>query len=217
MATLEERFWPKVDASGDCWEWIAYRDQKGYGRFSVNGKSTPAIWVAWELLVGPIPVGLEPDHLCRNPSCVNVGNHIEWVTRQENGRRGQSLQARNARKTHCPKGHSYTEDNIYRLPGNPARYCKACHRVRTTELQRRRRADPGKVAIDRERNRLRMRGYSKRFAQSGKKACADCGKGISMRATRCNPCAHKARLVLEDLWTGGRDGQYPFPGGPNAP
>lgn len=197
MPTLEERFWEKVDATGDCWDWTAMRTKDGYGRFSVGGKPVPAVHVAWELLIGPIPAGLEPDHLCRNPPCVNVGSHIEWVTPLENGRRGQSLQARNARKTHCPRGHPYTESNIYRRPGSPAaRYCRTCHTIQSAARFRRRQADPEKAAVDRERNRLRMQGHTQRFAAKSRKPCVDCGKGLSSaRATRCNPCSQRHRAA----------------------
>lgn len=30
---VEVRFWQKVDKSGDCWEWIAGKNQYGYGTF----------------------------------------------------------------------------------------------------------------------------------------------------------------------------------------
>lgn len=193
MIDLEERFWSKVDATGDCWEWTASRNGDGYGYIKIDGRNVPVTHIAWELLVGPIPPGLEPDHLCRNPPCVNVGNHIEWVTRYENGRRSQSLPARNARKTHCPRGHAYTEDNIYRLPGNPARYCKACHKIRTAEINRKRRADPEKAAIDRERNRLRMLGYRDRHPKTPEQHAR------IMELQRQRRAAARDGIVLRDL------------------
>jgi len=85
--SIEERFWPKVDASGDCWVWVAYRDPNGYGSFYRDGGPTYAHRVAWELLVGSIPEGLVIDHLCKNPPCVNP-DHLEPVPQRVNVLRG---------------------------------------------------------------------------------------------------------------------------------
>jgi hypothetical protein len=79
---LASRFWPKVKLGGGCWEWSGYRDLRGYGRFD----SFLAHRIAYELTVGPIPIGLTLDHLCRNASCVNPG-HLEPVSITENDRR----------------------------------------------------------------------------------------------------------------------------------
>jgi len=82
-----EKFWSRVDLSRDCWEWSASRNAQGYGQFAMNGKTRSAYRVSYEWLVGGIPDGLEIDHLCRNPSCVNP-SHLEAVTHTENVRRG---------------------------------------------------------------------------------------------------------------------------------
>ena len=85
MDTLTEaRFWAKVNknAASGCWEWLAHL-HKGYGQFGVKRVIKYAHRVSYELLKGPIPAGLEIDHLCKNPKCVNP-NHLEPVTRQEN-------------------------------------------------------------------------------------------------------------------------------------
>jgi hypothetical protein len=82
-----DRFWEKVDKSGECWLWQAGKCA-GYGRFFVPGsRPVPAHRWAYEALVGPIPDGLVIDHLCRNPACVNPA-HMEPVTIVENVRRG---------------------------------------------------------------------------------------------------------------------------------
>jgi len=135
----QERFWSKVDRSGDCWTWTAGRLPKGYGRFHHNGKLRLAHRVAYEMVVGPIPDGLQLDHLCRNPACVNPV-HLEPVTARENTVRGNAPAASRARtKTHCPAGHEYSGDNLFvstRKSGYLHRLCRACHR----EKQRARRA-----------------------------------------------------------------------------
>jgi hypothetical protein len=84
--SMSERFWSKVDKSGDCWLWTGTITNR-YGRFFLaHGRMTPAHRWAYESLVGPIPEGLTIDHLCRNPPCVNP-DHLEPVTVQENVRR----------------------------------------------------------------------------------------------------------------------------------
>lgn len=124
--SLEQRCWQKVDATGDCWEWIAATDWEGYGKFHIGRTSVRAYRVTWELLVGPCPEGLEPDHLCRNHSCVNP-DHIEWVTQTENRRRGYAPSSYVLKTGHCKNGHLFAGNNVYLNP-NGHRQCIPCRR-----------------------------------------------------------------------------------------
>jgi hypothetical protein len=139
-----DRFWAKVDATGLCWEWTKARTSKGYGSFgvAVPGKHMRNVlahrW-AWEALVGPIPEGMEIDHMCGNRICVNAGEHLALVTQQENYIRAWNACRRNSFKRSCPKGHPLQGENLRRGQGGWRR-CATCHRETQRERSRRRRA-----------------------------------------------------------------------------
>ena len=117
-----------VTESG-CWDWQGPVAPDGYGRMMVGSRTTGerrtalAHRLSWEEANGPIPAGLQLDHLCRNRRCVNPA-HLEPVTQRENILRGTGTAAINARKTHCPAGHEYTPENTYTY--RSGRDCKAC-------------------------------------------------------------------------------------------
>jgi hypothetical protein len=137
LGTPDERFWAKVNAEGDCWEWMAAKDTKGYGVFNLGGTLVRAHRFAWQTLVGPIPEGLHIDHLCRNRICVCI-DHLEPVTPKVNIQRGITgavRKIRAAQTTHCPQGHEYSEENTYVRKASNARSCRKCHR----DIERRRR------------------------------------------------------------------------------
>lgn len=123
--TIEERFWAKVNkgSSDNCWLWTACVDKDGYGFFWNGAKQGFAHRYAYEWFVGPIPKGLQIDHLCRVRNCVNP-DHLETVTNRENTLRGYAPTAINARKTHCIRNHEFTPENTLRVPRG--RHCKAC-------------------------------------------------------------------------------------------
>jgi hypothetical protein len=112
-----------------CHLWQGFIDPAGYGHIGTGNRVQTVHRVAWELVNGPIPDGLELDHLCRVRSCVNPA-HLEPVTPKENyarstAREGQARRA--AGVTHCPQGHPYNEANTYRRDNK--RKCRACHRA----------------------------------------------------------------------------------------
>lgn len=83
--TLAERFWDKVDQSGDCWEWIGARDTRGYGRILDRRAFRSAHRVSWELTHGDIPAGMFVCHTCDNPPCVRP-DHLWLGTNRDNQR-----------------------------------------------------------------------------------------------------------------------------------
>lgn len=133
------RFWVKVIKKEGCWEWTASLDPDGYGQFWLNGRPIRAHRVAYTLLVGPIPEGMEIDHLCRNRACVNPApDHMEVTTHAVNTLRGTSPQAVNARKTHCSNGHPFDKSNTYTQGGR--RHCRACNAARVRAYNERKKA-----------------------------------------------------------------------------
>lgn len=83
------RYRAKVDRSGGpdaCWPWRGSIETTGYGRAWWDGRNEMAHRVAYLLAKGPIPAGLEIDHLCRNRPCQNPA-HLEAVTQRVNKRR----------------------------------------------------------------------------------------------------------------------------------
>jgi hypothetical protein len=125
---LRERI--SIGDAESCWDWHGSLDRDGYGKAS----SRLAHRVVYEALKGPVEDGLVIDHLCRNRVCCNP-RHMEIVSNAENILRGSSWSAVNARKTHCPQGHPYDEENTY-LTRLGKRQCRSCHRKRDRERMR---------------------------------------------------------------------------------
>ena len=100
--TVGQRIASSIEVSeGGCWLWTRTCDRLGYGRMQFPGKLVLAHRASYEAHVGPIPEGLELDHLCMNPPCVNP-DHLEPVTHQENMRRAAAHRRRMAPENHRP-------------------------------------------------------------------------------------------------------------------
>lgn len=128
--TIPTEWESRVIIRDGCWLWTGARNAKGYGSISNgNGSSDLVHRVSYSRLIGPIPNGLQIDHLCMVPACCNPA-HLEAVTGAENIRR------RYASMTHCKSGHelSAANTNIHRRSnGVTTRECRTCHRERMRE------------------------------------------------------------------------------------
>jgi HNH endonuclease len=190
------RFWPNIYEGGECWLWITVHDQRGYGTFRLTGqrKKHFAHRLAYEHWIGPIPAGLEIDHLCRTPQCVNPW-HLEAVSHQVNIQRAhwtpavrearrqraanpseaalvkqQAARERlRAQRTHCPQGHEYTSENCYwyrrKTDGYLYRICRRCLHLRSAQQMRARIPVTGKRLSDVHRANLSEAWTRRKLAQ----------------------------------------------------
>lgn len=90
--TGAQRLSERVEKNGECMLWQGALNYAGYGHLRVGGRLTGVHRIAYELAVGPIPAGLEIDHLCAVRNCVNPA-HLEPVTHEENLRRARERSA----------------------------------------------------------------------------------------------------------------------------
>ena len=114
------------EPTSGCWLWTAAVLPDGYAALWNGRRMAKAHRVIYELLRGPVPVGLDLDHLCRVRCCVNP-DHLEPVTRRENIRRGVGPVAAHMAKTHCIYGHPFSGSNLIVYSSKPHhRRCRIC-------------------------------------------------------------------------------------------
>lgn len=141
--TIEEKFLSKLMPIPECGCWLFTggwdHSSGGYGEFCIKkGLYKKAHRVSWEIFKGPIPDNLHVLHKCDTPPCCNP-THLYLGTEKNNTddrfARNRSWQQS---VTHCPYGHEYTADNLYKQP-NGIRRCATCGRERAKEYQRKKR------------------------------------------------------------------------------
>ena len=107
-----------------CWLWGGTVNNKGYGLMTNPIKDKPMMLAhrySYELHKGPVPEGLVVDHKCCNSHCVNP-DHLQAITFRENVMKGESNTAKNARMTHCHRGHPLPSGYEY----GKKRQCREC-------------------------------------------------------------------------------------------
>ena len=124
--------WPKTSYNG-----YAYP-------VNIRGRNYQRHRLAYRAFVGPIPRGLNLDHLCRNRNCINP-YHLEAVTQKENCRRG--LVNKNKHKKECLRGHPFTKNNTYVSGHGMWRECRVCRKMLSDKRPDR---NPGPTAGGRE-------------------------------------------------------------------
>lgn len=136
--TERERILGRIDKRNDgCWHWTGAADRKGtgYGMARYQGRNRGAHRVVYMLLVGPIPAGLELDHLCCVRICVNP-EHLEPVTHEVNTQRA----VMQATDELCANGHLWADGNARHRPSDGVRECRACCREKQARHRARKRA-----------------------------------------------------------------------------
>lgn len=138
--TLPTRFWVKVEERDECLVWTGALNDAGYGVYRTDGgraasKTVLAHRAVWEDVNGPIPDGMELDHVrkrgCKHRACVKL-QHLEVVTRRENQRRGDGPGGLNFRKQVCLRNHPFDYVDV-----RGRRVCRRCRNLRKARIRER--------------------------------------------------------------------------------
>lgn len=133
-ATGAIRLSQRTRRDGECLRWTGTHTPAGYGQMSLQGRKVGVHRIAYELAKGPIPPGLEVDHLCGVRDCVNP-DHLEAVTHRENLLRSDNDIIRRIGATECIEGHPFSGENLYVFPDG-RRACRACARRATQDWKK---------------------------------------------------------------------------------
>jgi hypothetical protein len=130
--SAEQRLLRLITEHDGHWLWTGNVNNAGYATLRFQESNHYAHRLAYETFVGPIPTGLQIDHLCRTPLCINPA-HLEPVTQRENIRRGNAPSTLAARTGVCQRGHEFTPENTYVRKDSKRVMCRACQRLRRSK------------------------------------------------------------------------------------
>lgn len=129
MLKIQKRFTAnyKIDKFTGCWEWTAFKNEQGYGKFKAINQQL-AHRVSWILHIGYLDPKSCVLHKCDNTSCVNPQHFFEGdrdANNKDRAAKGRSVTP-NMNLTHCKRGHEFNEENtIIRKAGT--RLCRLCN------------------------------------------------------------------------------------------
>jgi hypothetical protein len=126
----------RVDDAKGCWLWLGAKTSKGRGNVKICGRAVSTHRFFFELLIGPVPSGMELHHKCEVPTCCNP-DHLKVRTRLQHRRIHLERKYANREKTHCPRGHPFNQENTHVELRNGKfvrRRCKTCRRERKKGL-----------------------------------------------------------------------------------
>lgn len=166
-----------------------------YRYVSYHGRIWLLHKLLWEAANGPVPAGLQLDHLCHNRRCGNI-DHLDPVTQSENLRRGVTSAARLI----CKHGHALSFSNVY-LDARGSRHCILCRRAHKAKARRARgafvkattthcrRGHPYPAdLLERDIRFCRVCGCAKQKAYQGRKKLKQTGpqlSGLPLPSRRC--------------------------------
>lgn len=119
-----EKFLSKIRVVEKCWEWVGNISRMGYGTLMINTKTYKAHRVSYSIFVEQPRIDMVIDHICRNKKCVNPEHLREVSVSTNNTENSIGMGAINKAKTHCKRGHEFTEENTRCYRG--LRSCRKC-------------------------------------------------------------------------------------------
>lgn len=118
-----------------CKDWTGFLTPLGYANVWWRNRRWMAHRLVYAAHYGAYDPWLDVRHSCDNPACVNVA-HLSLGTRADNMRDSvDRRRSKNAKKTHCPRGHAYETHGTRKSPANRKAYklwrvCSICERAK---------------------------------------------------------------------------------------
>lgn len=140
MENIKNRLLSKIiiDDETGCWNWLAGKDKNGYGKIVINKRHLMVHRASYYYFVGPFEQDKLICHKCDNPSCINP-DHLfigTWLSNMQDKVNKGRLRNQNMDKTHCKRGHEFTEENT-KIKSKGRRTCVICYKERYTSRNKR--------------------------------------------------------------------------------